>query len=916
MKTPTVKERIQLHLFDHQRFQEEYEAPVEVTQEGIARAVGINIHHVTQYVRPLLSEEMLQERTSHIQRGKRRRKVYFLTARGRNRAASLRKTLLRGKVPFRSRIGKTREIPLADVYQERRRGTSLCELLLELKSLGYVTEEVGEEEPGVVDFAREAPTVEHFYGRQEEVGTILEAVQRAPLVVVTGMAGIGKTTLGSKVCDALRGEQSLFWRQIRPWDGAMDLALRLAHFLNSLGRVGVHSALLGSGPKALSRIEELLREDLAGIEALLVFDDVHEATEDASSFLAVLFRVLKGQAGTTVLLLSREVPGFYSRREVALEGNVVEHALKGLDVNASRSLLAELGVSEALLGPFIKAGGGNPLFLWLLSNATASEAPEERTLEMFIAEEIEPGLTRPQRRCLEVGSFYQIPVQESGFLLERGARKSTLLTLVNKGLLDRAPADRLVIHDTLRNYFGKGVSRERSEEIIEKVVPWLRDMAHDLAEGGSPEQGIGYVQNAVAIDAKPSRLVSSLEVLGRLRRFVGDYPGAIEAYRIALPKAEDRETQARLHQKMALCHSNQGNHEEAEQEIDLGLALLPQEPSLEAAWLHQVRAAVAQDRQEFDRCLAETERVLGWLPDLPDDGNLLGYLLNLRALVYLFDHKRDDPAVAEADLKGAMKAFERAGNRRGLTNAYNNLGIACLELDRNEEAFAHLDRSAEVAEEAGDHAAQAVPLFTKAFALMDVAGDYEAAEATYQRSYKLHKETHQGHKVIWHYWHFAHLYQRQERFEEARESLEYFLERSGDLTNEEYRAQDLGLMVRLCVLCGDTDAAEAYFEEAWAMVEKVHSEQAEHALDWAKGTLLAFQGDRKGAIDSYRQAAESTDPHLRGELMLEYGRFLKSSGDREEARRVLLEARDALEHGSKGLVNSAQMELESLEAFS
>ncbi|MCJ2531952.1 MAG: hypothetical protein LN413_06605, partial [Candidatus Thermoplasmatota archaeon] len=127
-----MKERIQLHLFDYQGFQEEYEAPVEVTQEGIARAVGINIHHVTQYVRPLLGEELLRERMSHIQRGKRRRKVYFLTPRGRNQAASLRTTLLKGGVPFRTRGGKIREVPLTEVYQERRRGMPLCELLLEL----------------------------------------------------------------------------------------------------------------------------------------------------------------------------------------------------------------------------------------------------------------------------------------------------------------------------------------------------------------------------------------------------------------------------------------------------------------------------------------------------------------------------------------------------------------------------------------------------------------------------------------------------------------------------------------------------------------------------------------------------------------------------------------------------------------
>ena len=236
-------------------------------------------------------------------------------------------------------------------------------------------------------------------------------------------------------------------------------------------------------------------------------------------------------------------------------------------------------------------------------------------------------------------------------------------------------------------------------------------------------------------------------------------------------------------------------------------------------------------------------------------------------------------------------------------------------MHRNEEAFAHLDRATKIAEEAGDLAAQATPLFTKAFALMDVVGDYEAAEATYQRSYKLAKETHHRVKIVWHYWHFAQLHRRQGRFEEARESMEYYFQQSADIVNQENRAKDLGLLVRLCVLCDALYAAEKYFEPAWDMVKEVDPEHVDYALRWAKGTLLAFKGDTEGALDSFQRASESIDdPHHRGELMLEYGQFLKETGDNAEARRVLQEARDDLEHGSRALVSSAQEELSALDA--
>lgn len=62
------------------------------------------------------------------------------------------------------------------------------------------------------------------------------------------------------------------------------------------------------------------------------------------------------------------------------------------------------------------------------------------------------------------------------------------------------------------------------------------------------------------------------------------------------------------------------------------------------------------------------------------------------------------------------------------------------------------------------------------------------------------------------------------------------------------------------------------------MAERVHSEQAEHTLERVKGTLLPHRGNRKSALDSSQHASQSTDPpRLLGELILEYGRFLRST---------------------------------------
>src|SRR3990172_4410916 len=203
IRSLTVKEKILLHLFDYNRFAEGYEAPPEVTQEAIAQAVGIRVHHVNQYVKPLISESFVEERTSHVRGRARRRKVYFLTPSGRGHVAALRGVLLEESVPLQRAVGEGVLTPLARIYQEERRGSSLLELLQELAASGAIAETSEVRAPGTIEFTQEAVRPERFYGRRAEIDGVLRAVAETPMVVVTGMAGIGKTALGAMVCEEL-----------------------------------------------------------------------------------------------------------------------------------------------------------------------------------------------------------------------------------------------------------------------------------------------------------------------------------------------------------------------------------------------------------------------------------------------------------------------------------------------------------------------------------------------------------------------------------------------------------------------------------------------------------------------------------------------------------------------------------------
>jgi hypothetical protein len=82
----TVREKILAHLAGYAAYEKHHQVPVQVSQRGIAEAVGIKQKHFSQYIRPMIAQGLVSERSSFTIRGKQHQKVYFLTSRGKSEA--------------------------------------------------------------------------------------------------------------------------------------------------------------------------------------------------------------------------------------------------------------------------------------------------------------------------------------------------------------------------------------------------------------------------------------------------------------------------------------------------------------------------------------------------------------------------------------------------------------------------------------------------------------------------------------------------------------------------------------------------------------------------------------------------------------------------------------------------------------
>lgn len=366
--------------------------------------------------------------------------------------------------------------------------------------------------------------------------------------------------------------------------------------------------------------------------------------------------------------------------------------------------------------------------------------------------------------------------------------------------------------------------------------------------------------------------------------------------------------------------------EEADHEVETGLALLNEAPSAERARLLLARAQIREHhRQDYKEAMEDVETALGWLPNLPDDLKLLADLEILKGVLHSLDTDHLDHLAAQWSFEAALEAYEALGNRGMVGFCYRQIGFALLGQGKTEEAADFIEAGAKIAEEMDEK----WTLICKAWFLVESLGDYEEAEQIYDKSFELIRKTDHPEKV-WEYRLLSDLYRRQGRYEEARETLGYFLEVSRGIINVYRRVESLALVARLCLLNEDVEEAERYLAEAESERGETASKWLDLDVAWARGMIQAAKGEMSGAETAFRKVMEEPAVpdgrrgHVmdylatfvdRGEALLDFGLVLSYWGKKERAKEVLTQTRNELKaHGRKPLERKALAALRSLES--
>ena len=217
----------------------------------------------------------------------------------------------------------------------------------------------------------EMPDLGAFYDRTPELETLTTWIlqEQCRLIAITGISGIGKTSLAVQIVQQIKNQfDYIIWRTI-------DVSHTLDEFQQELIQLFSESEKLDSPttkPKPLSLIKYLQKH-----RCLIILDDVHNLFSSGElagkykpeyeEYRHFFKQIEKLSHQSCFLLIGWEQPREIS--QIESQNNPIRTLqINGLDIVAAREILRDYGLAEIDYSILIHRYQGNPL--WLKSVAT------------------------------------------------------------------------------------------------------------------------------------------------------------------------------------------------------------------------------------------------------------------------------------------------------------------------------------------------------------------------------------------------------------------------------------------------------------------------------------------------------------------------------------------------------------------
>jgi len=750
----TAKEKIILHLLNYQRYINDPAAPEVVTQEGIARTIEVGRNNVSRYLRELIVDNLVIEQRKHVKGMRRVRKVYFLSHLGFNEAMKLKGEIESSTIEIIDFNGNriVDEVGRLNLYLPHSH--SLVELSGSIQNGVFDCTSFHEsrikKERRYVDYTDRKPAVRVFFGREKELERLHSFLRKdkARILTVYGIPGIGKTTLLAKFAQEVRDRTNLFWYRLHEWVTLKILLSPLAEFLSRMGKRGLERYLDQTAVPVIGEVCAILEKDLIDLDALVIIDDVQKAESSVKEFLTAIVTMMGQLSRVKIVVASREIPSFYSRTDV-IGGAVEEIYLEGLDFNSAKKLLSTRSIPSSNIRAIYEATKGHPLFMQLISDPGAVL---DVNVRRFLEQEVYQRLEIAERRIMEIASVFRYPVPvDALFVLEEEIYKhlgqnvehagygdylvdyDIIDGLMAKSLLQESTGRLIGIHDLIREFFynrlkprqriifHKAAAKFYMEEqsppsLIEALYHSLR--ANDLDSAVSITAGHGRRIVSEGYIAPFAPLLNELmsrqpkidrtdhiEILllqGEIFDIQGIWDRAVECYERILSvvsRQTDRKVMAEVHRRLGSIMLRKAEFDDAISHLEMARSI-----ALEISDTHMLAeiyydmGGVVERTGRYEQSI-ELFKKSGELAEMVGDDLAVGKALYGMGRVYSSLLKYE---TAIEYKRRALSILEKKGEAREIAKVCTSLGNDLMAIGDMESALEYQERAIKEAKSSGD----------------------------------------------------------------------------------------------------------------------------------------------------------------------------------------------------------------------
>lgn len=487
----TIDNKILFHIFALGHFDESEEIPVTLTQSGIAESINTPLGSVSRALKKLIDNGSIIEKLYHVHGKKRRMSAYFLTLKGEKFILELQNKLTTEEIKLKTADGKVTFGSVSHVIKKVGKKASMIDIINHISKYGYYDEVLFAkqlvektkprlDEGYTVKHLGQMPKLRQFFDRQKEMTFLNKNLKTSKIIVVHGMAGIGKSSLAAKFIEQYSKSNNILWYRFQEWDTIRNILMPMAEFLAEMNRKKLKTYIESVQTIDFFEVINILHGDLHMSNSIIVFDDFHRVNKRIIQFFSSLTEHLEKIDNIFILLLSRSLIRFYDRREVSVKKMIKEMHLTGLDREGSRELIKPKIIDKLGFNKIYELTEGHPLALELIETSEDLSYPTKDIMK-FVHEEIFSRLEQDEKDLLKAISVYRRPVNSDCIFIEDSLDYDTLDKLIEKALVNEVEPRIYELHDIIREFFYSRLTPKKRIDYHTQAAQYYNEQNDELA---------------------------------------------------------------------------------------------------------------------------------------------------------------------------------------------------------------------------------------------------------------------------------------------------------------------------------------------------------------------------------------------------------------------------------------------------